>query len=212
MQIEFRHPWLIADLKTEMRAVSWAPHRAGFVMARRVVWREVRNADLTPELDAAAWLKAELSKAGLDDAVGMLTSRNIARHHMCHKTVGGVTATCLATVGLGNAERVGHRVAAEPASVGTINLLLTVSEGLTEAALLEALSIVAEARTVAVTDVAHETNSGVATGTGTDCIVVAAPVGDTQHVGKHTEIGEALGLATLQAVNEGAREWMTENS
>lgn len=212
MNIEYRHPWLIADLRRQMRAVSWAPHRSGVVDARRIVWREVRNADLTPELDVEAWLAAELKAADLEDSVAMLTSRNLETRHHSKQTVDDATAECLATVGLGNAERVGHRADTGGIPIGTINLLLVVSTGLAEAALLEALTIAAEARTIAVTDAGHRVPGGIATGTGTDCIVVAAPVGGTRHVGKHTDIGEALGKAAYEAVSLGVREWMAENS
>ncbi|MGR3481375.1 hypothetical protein [Salipiger marinus] len=40
--------------------LSWALNRPGYVRARRILWREVRNADLPPDLDVRAWLAAEL--------------------------------------------------------------------------------------------------------------------------------------------------------
>ena len=195
-----------------MRAVSWAPNRPGLVETSRVAWREVKNADLTPELDVPSWFSNELVQADLSDSVAMLTSRNLARHHFAEHLAGGVTAQCLATVGLGNAERVGRRVAASPSGLGTINLLAVLSAGLSPAALLEALTIAAEARTAAIVEVEHEIPTGVATGTGTDCIVVAAPTGETDAAGKHTDIGEALGGAVYDAVSRGAREWTKENA
>jgi hypothetical protein len=32
--------------------LSWAPHNPGFVTTDRVIWREVRDADLTEDFDA----------------------------------------------------------------------------------------------------------------------------------------------------------------
>ena len=65
-----------------------------------------------------------------------------ARHGDC-------SARCVATVGLGNALCAGDPpVAGEPA--GTINLLCHVSTPLSELALLEALALAAEARTLAL--------------------------------------------------------------
>ena len=211
MQFEHRHPWLIADLGTEMRALSWAPHNPGYVFTRKVVWREVRNADLTKDFDAEAWLATEMASVELSQAVGLLTSRSLASHHFAEAQIGPCRAQALATVGLGNAERVGRRLGAR-SSVGTINTLVCINQGLSDVALLEAISIVAEARTAAVSKVGHLLSTGVATGTGTDCIVIAAPQGAAVHVGKHTDVGEALGGAVYAATLAGAQEWMTENT
>ena len=209
MHIEYRPPWLIATLDAPMRALSWAPHRAGLVDTKRIAWREVRDADLTPHLDVPSWLAGELEREGLSDAVTFLTSRSLARYHRTAFTVGETTVTCVATVGLGNAERIGHRVGPN-APVGTINVLVEIAAGLSDAARIEAIAMAAEAKTAAVTDVAHALPTGTATGTGTDCIIVAAPEGEETFVGKHTDIGEALGRAVYDAVLSGAREWMAE--
>jgi adenosylcobinamide amidohydrolase len=51
---------------------------------------------------------------------------------------------------------------------------------------------------------------GPATGTGTDCIAVAAPAGSCTYAGLHTDIGEAVGTAVYRATLAGARDWMDE--
>ncbi len=53
-------PWLIADLGAPHRVLSFAPYRGGFSMARKILWREVRNRDLAPDRDALAWLSQEM--------------------------------------------------------------------------------------------------------------------------------------------------------
>lgn len=213
MRVQLARPWLIADLGRTKRAVSWALNRPGFVSARHIVWREVRNADLPEDLDAAAWFRAELAAAGHGDAIGFLTSRNITRWVEASAAVEGVEARVLATVGLSNAERVGARLGRR-ANAGTINIAVDLSGeiggGLTEAALLETLSIAAQARTAAVMRHGPKLQGGAATGTGTDCIAVAAPPGPTAHAGLHTPIGHAVGHAVLDAVARGVQDWMTE--
>ncbi|MEM8622030.1 MAG: adenosylcobinamide amidohydrolase [Pseudomonadota bacterium] len=205
-------PWLTATFDEPMRVVSWALNRPGFVIAERIVWREVRNADLPEGLDAAAWFRDALAAAGHSDAIGFLTSRNIRRYAQTRAAVGAVSAEAIATVGLSNAERVGTRRMAGHAPAGTINIAVALSHGLSDAALLEGLSIAAEARTAAVMDHGPTLASGPATGTGTDCIAVAAPTAGPQapHAGKHTEIGEALGRAVLDVVTLGVKDWMDE--
>lgn len=201
-------PWLEFDLGAEMQVLSWSLNRPGFVMARRILWREVRNADLPVDLDVDAWLAAELKAKGAEDAVTLLTSRPLRHVTQSKAVVEGITAHALATVGFSNAERVGHRVDRSHADFGTINVAVRVDAGLTQAALLETLSIVVEARTAAVMDAGHATPHGATTGTGTDCVAVAGPVGDLRYAGLHTGLGEAVGRAVYEVVLQGAEEWL----
>lgn len=201
-------PWLEFDLGEEMQVLSFAPHRPGAVTARHILWREVRNADLPPDLDACDWLAGELSARQASGAVAFLTSRTITKYVTRSAQVGEVRADAVVTIGLSNAERIGTRLDRRGHDWGTINIALRLSAGLTPVALIEAMSIVAQARTAAVMDAGHDLPTGRATGTGTDCIAVAAPQGAERFVGLHTEAGEAIGRATYEAVLDGARDWM----
>jgi hypothetical protein len=71
-------PWLTLDLGTEMPVLSWAVNAPGLVTARRILWREVRNADLPEDLDVESWLAQQLAARDAQDAVCFLTSCNIA--------------------------------------------------------------------------------------------------------------------------------------
>ena len=207
-RLRLDRPWLEFDLGRDMQVLSWAVNRPGSVRARRILWREVRNADLPEDLDVQGWLGAELVARGAGDAVTFLTSRDIRHHTTMTATAGGVEAQAVATVGLSNAERVGHRVDRAGTDWGTINVALRVDCGLTDAAMLEAMSIAVQARTAAVMDVDMPLAPGRATGTGTDCVAVAAPPGAARYAGLHTDIGEAVGRAVYGAVLDGARDWM----
>ncbi len=212
----FDAPWLEFDLGAEMRVLSWAVNRPGLVTARRILWREVRNADLPQDLDVSAWLRGQLAARGALDAVTFLTSRHIRYHHQSIVHVGDACATAVATVGLSNAERIGQRMDRAGQDWGTINIALYLDagpgRGLTDAALIEALSLASAARTAAVMEAGMDLPSGRATGTGTDCIAVAARAGAMAYAGMHTELGEAAGRAVHDAVTAGAREWMTQMS
>jgi adenosylcobinamide amidohydrolase len=208
IRVTLDRPWLIAELDRPMRMLSWAPHRPGFTTASRVLWREVRNADLTLDFDAVRWLADEMDARGENESIGMLTSRNIGQNHFETAHSGLTVAACLATVGLTNAECVGHRQPVEAADFGTINLLAVTDAPLSDPAMIEALSIVAQARTAAVITHGPDLPTGRATGTGTDCIVLACPGGDLPYAGLHTEAGEALGRAVHDAVAKGTSEWM----
>ena len=208
MRVTLDRPWLEMDLGRQVRVLSWSLTRPGFVTARRILWREVRNADLPEDLDVLGWFHGELAARGAGDAVAMLTSRHLEAFETAQATVEGVTAFCLATVGLSNAERIGTRLDRSGKDWGTINVALHLDLPLSEAALLELMSIATQARTAAVMEAGLDLPTGRATGTGTDCIAVAAPAGDTPFAGLHTPQGEAAGRAVHTAVRCGAQVWM----
>jgi|SRR6056297_1827067 len=207
--VSLNRPWLDFDLGSEMRVLSWAINRPGFADARRIVWREVRNADLPVDLDVTRWFAQELEARNASDAVAFLTSRDVSRYHVAQATAAATRADVVTTVGLSNAERVGARMDRTGQDWGTINVAIRLNRRLTDAALLEAMSIAVEARTAAVMDADLPLATGVATGTGTDCVAIAARRGLAAYAGLHTDIGEAVGRAVYDAVFEGARDWLT---
>lgn len=210
-RVTLNRPWLTFDLGSEMQVLSWAVNRPGIVRANRILWREVRNADLPRDLDVGKWLARKVAAQKASDAVTLLTSRNITSFTESKVSVNEVEAHAVATVGFSNAERVGHRVDRSAKDWGTINVALRLSIGLTEAALLETMSIAVQARTAAVMDAQLLLSTGLATGTGTDCVAVASPLGSAQYAGLHTEIGEATGRAVYTSVLKGAQQWMDGN-
>ncbi|MYM55881.1 adenosylcobinamide amidohydrolase [Thalassovita mangrovi] len=206
-RVTLTRPWLEFDLGSDHQVLSWSLNRPGFTTARRILWREVRNADLTPELDVRHWLERELDATQARDAVTMLTSRDVGSYTEATATAGHCTAHCVATVGLSNAERVGHRVERAPDAYGTINIAVHLDCGLSQTGLIEAMSIATQARTTAVIEVGLALPCGIATGTGTDCIAIAAPPGVQDYAGLHTDPGEAVGAAVYRATLAGARDW-----
>lgn len=206
-------PVLAAEFREPQDILSWSLTRPGFVRARSVAWLEVRNADLTLDVDPAALLRDRLARAGYGEAVQMMTSRSVEKHHFATRRSGEAHAACLATVGLSNAGRVGER-AQMTMPAGTINLLVHINRPLSVAAHLEAMSIAAEARTAAIMELGLNVEGRAATGTGTDCIAVSAPAGEqggaASYAGLHTAIGAALGGAVYDAVSEGGRLWVRE--
>lgn len=214
--LTLEQPWLCYDLGSPMRVLSWAVHRPGFVTASRILWREVHETDLPRDLDVGQWLSGELAARNASDAVTFLTSRALTRHHRHRVTVDNATAEAIITIGLSNAERIGRREDYTGRDWGkdwgTINIALRLDQPLSDIGLLEALSLATEARTAAVIDLGHRLDTGIATGTGTDCIAIAAPPGDTPYAGKHTALGEAIGKAVYTTVIEGGRQWQIDDT
>ncbi len=211
-----QRPLLVARFARPQRMVSWSLNRPGFVVADTVAWLEVRNADLTPEADPLAWFLNRLKASALEQAVGMMTSRDVACHHLVLRQVDDVRAACLVTLGLNNGECVGARFPLTAYSTGTVNILAAVDHPLTDGALLEASSIVVQARTRAIVDIGFTRpgNDEAVSGTGTDCVVMACPQAplaeQCPYAGLHTATGEALGAAVRAAVRAAGVEWMAD--
>ncbi len=210
MKLELWDDWLIVDLEQPRRMLSWSINRPGFQYATRIASLQV--GDMPNDIPAATWFQQKLDQDGLADAVGLITSRRLSAFVSVTAKVEDIEATCIATVGLSNAERVGAKRHGTSSNAGTINISVILSAALTEAAQIEALSIATQARTAAVMEFGPiHSGSGPMTGTGTDCIVIAAPAGDVAYCGLHTACGEAIGRAVYDAVGQGVRDWMEEN-
>jgi adenosylcobinamide amidohydrolase len=90
---------------------------------------------------------------------------------------------------------------------GTINIMLFINHALTEAALTRTIMMATEAKTAALQELAINSrySDGLATGTGTDQIIVSAPDREGYRLtwaGKHGKLGELIGLAVKEAVKE----------
>jgi adenosylcobinamide amidohydrolase len=85
-------------------------------------------------------------------------------------------------------------------------MILTVQPGLVDEAMVEAVQIATEGRVRALYEKGIKSSrSGLlATGTGTDCIAVVS-LGDNpvRYCGKHTQMGELIGMAAYSAVKKG---------
>ncbi|MFW8601820.1 adenosylcobinamide amidohydrolase [Desulfobacterota bacterium M19] len=90
---------------------------------------------------------------------------------------------------------------------GTINIMLFISHPLTEAALVRTIITATEAKTAALQELAVNSrySDGLATGTGTDQIIAAAPDRKGFRLtwaGKHSKLGELIGRTVKRAVKE----------
>jgi adenosylcobinamide amidohydrolase len=169
------------------------------VVANRQVADDEAEATAAPQ----RYLRHTLSELAIDprQAVAMMTGANVRRAAYSPVRRRSLVVGAWCTAGCTNALRVGDRATFTEAAPGTINLIVALNEPLEDAAMAEAVQIATEARVIAVQEArVKSTRSGQrATGTGTDCIVVAAPIGIPAHrySGKHTLVGEMIGRAVL---------------
>lgn len=155
---------------------------------------------------------ADLNKKGV--LVGMMTAASMASYRLACRKEQGVEIFVLATAGLSNARRAGdlaeyRRMISEPEEAGTINLLMATNACLTQAAMVESLMMVTEAKAAVLQDagIISPVSGLIATGTGTDSVAVINGFGpEVRYCGKHVLFGELLAQAVIEAV-QGAVSW-----
>jgi adenosylcobinamide amidohydrolase len=202
--------WMTVRFPAPHRCSSWAVVNGGVVTADAVAWRFLELNEIEHCGDVRTWFADLLRRDGLAGAVGLLTSRRLHQH----VESGDGDCHVIATVGLSNALAAGD-LALTAARAGTINILCVLAAPLTIEASLEALALAAEARTAAMRDarVPSRVSGRDATGTGTDCIVIAHPVDGTpvaEYCGKHTAWGHRIGFHVHEAVSRGIATWLEE--
>ena len=204
MHVESRHedgtqlPVLVWRLATPMRTISSSVLGGGLGMRD---W--VMNAQVPSDYarrDPGRHL-AELAAAfGLvGPGVGLLTATDVRRHAAA--TDGGVEV--VATVGLGMPTRAA--AASDPRTVpvvGTVNIVVFLPEQLSDAALVNAVTTVTEAKVQAIRDLGID-----ATGTPTDAVCIVCPPAGVAHPfgGPRSTWGARLARAVHHAVLTGAR-------
>lgn len=218
MNIELKERSLALTFDNDMNFLSWAIVGGGFTRGRKVFWSKVKSDELPRHLSPREVLLRKISEEGIEEnIIGFMTSAQLDDYVCITKKLNDFSASTLCTVGMGNALRVGDAGKNYLAirSVGTINIACSFNRSMTREALLEAMSIIIEARTLAVLEekIASKVSGLMATGTGTDCVVVAAPVKnndfdeDIYYSGKHTIVAELIGQSVYQAVRLGIQKW-----
>src|SRR6478609_7740150 len=89
---------LVARFARDQRFLSWAIVGGGAARGREVAWCQVKDGELTPEVDAAALLSERLAAAGVPDAVGLLTSSDVGRYVFREASSAELEARCVVTV------------------------------------------------------------------------------------------------------------------
>jgi adenosylcobinamide amidohydrolase len=197
-------PWLLIDLGAPHFVAGWPIVGPAWGTARHIAWLQVRDRDLPPGRDPEGYFRQQAESAGIQAEIGLMTAAEIAGFRCCRAESDGLAVEIVVTAGLTNGESVqpGTDSVDTPWHAGTVNSLLTVTTGLSEAAMLEAIAIVTQARTAAIMDLGLSLTDGRRlTGTGTDCVLVAAPkhAVPEHHCGLHTQLGRMIGQTSYRA-------------
>jgi adenosylcobinamide amidohydrolase len=205
-------PWLV---------LGWAPLGGGFKRADLIVNHQIEIHERAATEAPRAHLSAIVRALGHDPrrAVAMMTGAKIDRAGRATLARAGLIVGAWSSAGCSNALRVGDRATVGvPRAVagrrgktlgvapGTINIIVAINQPLSRSAMIEALQIAVEARIAAVhhAGVVSVRSGALATGTGTDCIAIAAPMPAAHtnaivYCGKHTLPGELVGRAVMRS-------------
>ncbi|ALO28393.1 adenosylcobinamide amidohydrolase [Leptospira borgpetersenii] len=204
--------WLIANFEEPHNVLSWAVIGGGWTkQVDCVLWHRVRNEDLTPDINPTDYFRKRLfQKEESRNVVGFLTSVSLENYSEVILQKEDLRIRSIVTAGLGNSVRIGDRPS-QLKTYGTINILVQCSAPMNLNTSLEAVSLIAEARTLAVLEakILSKAGQNLATGTGTDCIAFASPSRNStiHYTGKHTLSGHLIGKAVHESVSQGITNW-----
>ena len=143
-------------------------------------------------------------------SVGMMTAAYMKTFRKHRLESQGIWIEAMVTAGVSNARRAGDTadyqyMNEECKKTGTINILVITNANLTDAAMVESVMMVAEAKAVCMQNlqVKSQVSNLTATGTGTDSTAIASGFGpEISYCGKHVLFGELLAKVVIDAVSE----------
>jgi adenosylcobinamide amidohydrolase len=200
------------SFKSSVRIISSATLNGGYLWANhilnlRVVGSNSDEKSILPPPDIT--LQDYAKNQGWEGTcVGMMTSAlmDSFRHELIQFE--DVFVECFLTCGISNACRAGDPVyersfGCEKPAHGTINIILGTNAKLTEAAMVEAIMIISEAKAAVFQkfNILSIVSQKIATGTGTDSIAVFNGAGrEINYCGKHVLFGEMIAKVVSKAL------------
>jgi len=221
VEAEIQENILILRSKTPLKILSSAVLNGGLREAKFIVSVHVPeetglDIDDNVHREAGDFLGEETAKLGIpqDQLVGIMTAAKMKNVDIVTNKFEDITLTAIATAGVHFAATAGDEIASKqsafpPAKWGTINVIVLVDGDMTDCCMVNAISTVAEAKTVALRelDVRSRFSGEVATGTVTDSIVLACTKRgrEIKYAGTATPLGELIGKSVREAVKRALR-------
>jgi adenosylcobinamide amidohydrolase len=205
------HIWV--GFSAEHPVLSSAVYNGGACAASNILIMKVaenfkgkKQIAQTPENTLAEYCR-QLRLGGT--TVGMMTSATMDSFRRVTRLSQGVEISVMVTAGTSNACCAGDRAAWRKFQIndnptGTINIIIITNATLSDAAMVESVMVVTEAKTVAMRKLGIKSmvSGAMATGTGTDAIAVVNGIGPEaiHYCGKHVLFGEMLASAVIEAI------------
>ena len=209
---------LVVLSKVPLKTLSSAVLNGGLREADGIMIVQVSEdcgSDIADEVhnNAEDFLRKEASKLNLpqDRLVGLMTAANLENAEITSQEYKDTKLSVLVTAGVSCPSTAGDEIASKYGSLrfkdfGTINIIVLVDGNLTESCMVNAVSTVTEAKTVALREleIRSRFSGDLATGTVTDSVVVAhtkrgSPI---KYAGTATMIGELVGKSVKGLVKK----------
>ncbi len=197
--------------------LSSAPLNGGLFHANRILNLRVNGEHTTAPPETTLQYFANIqnwqgSTIGLMTAASMNSMRY--RRHRYRSESMELWLTC----GLSNARCAGDKadwpyLSSLPPKPGTINIIFATSFKLEPAAMVELSMLLTEAKcsTLQALNIKSPISNNIATGTGTDALVIVAGSGKQERwVGKHTEFGEITANLLIDALTASINKQLDE--
>lgn len=207
--LEHTPDYIHIAFNTPHQVISSAVLNGGLISADHLVNMKVSGESLPLPSPEDTLLEYSRQKGWLGTIIGMMTAASMDSFRVIKETEQGIDIVVLVTTGLSNARRIGdyaeyRHMTTSSITPGTINIILITSAVLIDAAAVEALLMITEAKTAALQEagIISPVSNGIATGTGTDSAAVVSGKGPEQvhFCGKHVLFGEMLGRMVKKAV------------
>ena len=227
------HDTLVIDLGQTYRIVSSAPRGGGIVRGRSILNHQVpaNPVKLGPQVgrkwcNPARYLGRVAMRVKAEwPIVGLMTAVPMRQVVIDREQSGALFVECFCTVGVTNAVRAGERAMFDEGMIqsprtGTINIILITNATLALPAMIGAVQVATESKTATLMKNRVRSTSGrrgLATGTGTDAVVLASNLQGRHRLlysGTHTKIGSMIGRLVCRCVQKGlnrSSRWCKDN-
>lgn len=145
--------------------------------------------------------------------VGLLTAARTEKAEVATERANGLAACAVVTVGLGNTIGAG-RAEVVDWRPSTINTIVVVDAAPEPAAMVNLVVTATEAKTLALAEAGVRAGDGIATGTSTDAVVIAATGRGPacRFGGPASELGALAARVVRRAMQAGVRRWLEERA
>lgn len=204
--VRFSPPRRVISSAVRGGGIGWAHAVINHQVSESVEHVQKKNPQAQQWMDPNRTLGKVADRLGISGrSVGLMTLVDLGHLVVTREQADGLWVEGFFTIGVTNAVRAGEPVFAR-SSLGTINIILVTNAKLTMAALVGAVTVATESKTAMLLEerIFSSSGAGLATGTGTDSIVIANGNGPAlRYSGTHTKMGELLGRVVNRGVAKG---------
>ncbi len=185
---------LLVDLEGPLRSLGTNVYGGGLGFIDSVIFKHV---DEYIE-DPGGYAYRIARNTGRPRSAVFLTAADVSGYIYVAKSSGELLVEAIATIGLTHPSCINSDSIKDLGGVGTINIFLATSAGLSDAGLIDLFRSVSEAKAGLIAILGLSCGGSIAVGTVSDATLVASKVGSNSYAGLGTEIGRLAASTILE--------------